>query len=54
MARLLHRLGMLCARKPLVVIAVWFVLLFVVFGAVAKIGALTSNDLSLPGTGSQE
>ena len=54
MARLLHRLGMLCARKPLVVIGVWFVLLFVVFGAVAKFGAHTNNDLSLPGTGSQE
>ena len=54
MARLLHRLGMLCARRPLVVIGAWVVLLVVVFGAVAKVGALTSNDLSLPGTGSQE
>jgi uncharacterized membrane protein YdfJ with MMPL/SSD domain len=54
MARLLHRLGMLCARKPLVVIGVWVVLLVVVFGSVAKFGSLTSNDLSLPGTGSQE
>ncbi|HEY2878698.1 MMPL family transporter [Nocardioides sp.] len=54
MARLLHRLGMLCARKPLIVIGAWVVMLVVVFGAVAKIGSLTSNDLSLPGTGSQE
>jgi uncharacterized membrane protein YdfJ with MMPL/SSD domain len=54
MARLLHRLGMLCARKPLVVIGAWVVLLIVVFGAVAKIGAVTNNDVSLPGTGSQE
>ena len=54
MARLLHKLGMLCARKPLVVIGAWVVMLVVVFGAVAKIGSLTSNDLSLPGTGSQE
>jgi uncharacterized membrane protein YdfJ with MMPL/SSD domain len=53
-ARLLHRLGMLCARRPLVVIGVWVVLLVVVFGAVARFGSLTSNDLSLPGTGSQE
>ena len=54
MARLLHRLGMLAARKPLVVIGAWVVMLVIVFGAVAKIGSLTSNDLSLPGTGSQE
>ena len=39
MARLLHRLGMLCARKPLIVIGVWVVLLVVVFGAVAKFGS---------------
>jgi uncharacterized membrane protein YdfJ with MMPL/SSD domain len=45
---------MLCARKPLIVIGAWVVMLVVVFGAVAKIGSLTSNDLSLPGTGSQE
>jgi uncharacterized membrane protein YdfJ with MMPL/SSD domain len=53
-ARLLHKLGMLCARKPLVVIGVWVVLLVVVLGAVHTFGKLTSNDLSLPGTGSQE
>jgi uncharacterized membrane protein YdfJ with MMPL/SSD domain len=53
-ARLLHRLGMLCARKPWVVIGAWLVLLVVVFGSVAKFGSLTSNDLSLPGTGSQD
>jgi len=45
---------MLAARKPLVVIGAWVVMLVIVFGAVAKIGSLTSNDLSLPGTGSQE
>ena len=54
MARLLHRLGMLCARRPLVVIGGWVVLLVVVVGAVHQVGALTSNDLSLPGTGSQD
>jgi uncharacterized membrane protein YdfJ with MMPL/SSD domain len=53
-ARLLHRLGLLCARKPLIVIGVWVVLLVVVFGAVGKFGALTNNNVSLPGTGSQE
>ncbi len=54
MARLLHRLGLLCARKPLVVIGLWVVLLVVVFGAVGKFGAITNNNVSLPGTGSQE
>jgi uncharacterized membrane protein YdfJ with MMPL/SSD domain len=53
-ARLLHRLGMLCARKPLIVIGVWVVLLVVVFGAVGRFGAVTNNNVSLPGTGSQE
>jgi uncharacterized membrane protein YdfJ with MMPL/SSD domain len=53
-ARLLHRLGLLCARRPLVVIGVWVVLLVVIVGAVRVVGSVTSNDLSLPGTGSQE
>jgi uncharacterized membrane protein YdfJ with MMPL/SSD domain len=53
-ARLLHRLGMLCARKPLFVIGAWVVLLVVVFGAVGRFGAVTNNNVSLPGTGSQE
>jgi uncharacterized membrane protein YdfJ with MMPL/SSD domain len=53
-ARLLHRLGMLCARRPLIVIGVWFVLLVAIVGAVRVVGSVTSNDLSLPGTGSQE
>src|SRR3954469_8397838 len=45
---------MLCARKPLLVMGLWVVLLVVVFGAVGKFGASTNNDVSLPGTGSQE
>jgi uncharacterized membrane protein YdfJ with MMPL/SSD domain len=45
---------MLCARKPLIVIGMWVVLLVVVFGAVGKFGAVTNNNVSLPGTGSQE
>ena len=54
MARLLHRLGMVCARRPLIVIGVWFVLLVAIVGAVRVVGSVTSNDLSLPGTGSQD
>ena len=53
MARLLHRLGMFSARRPLVMIGVWVLLGVVVFGAVATFGSQTNNDLSLPGTGSQ-
>jgi uncharacterized membrane protein YdfJ with MMPL/SSD domain len=45
---------MLCARRPLIVLGIWFVLLFLVIGAVRVVGSMTSNDLSLPGTGSQE
>jgi uncharacterized membrane protein YdfJ with MMPL/SSD domain len=52
-ARLLHRLGMFSARRPLVMIGVWVLLGVVVFGAVAAFGSQTNNDLSLPGTDSQ-
>ncbi|HEX3222794.1 MAG TPA: MMPL family transporter [Nocardioides sp.] len=45
---------MLCARRPLIVIGIWFVMLVVIIGAVRVVGSVTSNDLSLPGTGSQE
>ncbi len=54
MARLLHRLGLLCARRPLIVLGIWFVMLVLIIGAVRVVGSVTSNDLSLPGTGSQE
>ena len=53
MARLLHRLGMFSARRPLVMIGVWVLLGVVIFGAVAAFGSQTNNDLSLPGTDSQ-
>ena len=48
MARLLHRLGMLCARKPLVVIGAWFVLLVVVF-VPAWFGGLWLLDAAFTG-----
>ncbi len=53
MARLLHRLGMFSARRPLVMIGVWVLLAVAVFASVATFGAQTNNDLTLPGTGSQ-
>jgi uncharacterized membrane protein YdfJ with MMPL/SSD domain len=45
---------MLCARKPWIVLGAWFVMLVIVFGAVAQIGARTNNNVTLPGTGSQD
>jgi uncharacterized membrane protein YdfJ with MMPL/SSD domain len=53
-ARLLGRLGGFCARHGLIVIGVWVAVLIAVGAAVSTFGAQTSNDLSLPGTGSQE
>ena len=54
MSRLLRRLGAFCARRSLVVIGIWLVVVIGVGGAVATFGAQTNNVLSLPGTGSQE
>ncbi|WP_406033930.1 MMPL family transporter [Nocardioides sp. NBC_00163] len=54
MAGLLGRLGGFCARHSLVVIGAWALVLVTVVVAVSSLGAKTSNDLALPGTGSQE
>jgi len=53
-ARLLRTLGSLCARHGLLVIGVWVLVGLGVGVAVATYGAQTNNDLSLPGTGSQD
>jgi uncharacterized membrane protein YdfJ with MMPL/SSD domain len=53
LARALYALGRLCARKPFVMIGVWIALAILVGFTVSRVGAETSNDLSLPGTGSQ-
>jgi uncharacterized membrane protein YdfJ with MMPL/SSD domain len=53
-ARALHALGRLCARRSLLVIGVWIAAAVAIALAVVRFGAETSNDLSLPGTGSQE
>lgn len=53
MAHLLRRLGAFCARHALPVIGAWAAVLVAVLVAVSTIGAQTSNDLTLPGTGSQ-
>ncbi|MFD4323381.1 MMPL family transporter [Nocardioides sp. NPDC058538] len=54
MAALLRRLGGFCARHSLLVIGAWALVLVTVVVAVSGLGVKTSNDLALPGTGSQE
>ena len=54
MAGGLDRLGRLCANRAIVVVAVWLGLVVLVRLVVWGVGAETSNDLSLPGTESQQ
>jgi uncharacterized membrane protein YdfJ with MMPL/SSD domain len=53
MARALHRLGLLCARRKWVVLAVWIVGIALLIGLAHGFGSNTSNNLRLPGTDSQ-
>jgi uncharacterized membrane protein YdfJ with MMPL/SSD domain len=54
MAGVLYRLGRLCANRAVLVVAVWLGLVVLVRLVVWGVGAETSNDLSLPGTESQQ
>jgi uncharacterized membrane protein YdfJ with MMPL/SSD domain len=54
MAGILYRLGRLCANRAALVVAIWIGLVVVVRLLVWGVGAETSNDLSLPGTESQQ
>ncbi len=54
MARFLHNLGLLAARRHWWFIGAWLVVLVVVGGLVASLGAQTTDDLNLPGTDSQK
>jgi uncharacterized membrane protein YdfJ with MMPL/SSD domain len=54
MARALYRLGHFCAAHPLYILIGWIVLAAGVSLAVRTVGSLTSNDLELPGSQSQE
>ena len=54
MARLLYRLGRTVAAHPVIVLAVWIVAAAGVTGLVKAVGAETDNNLSLPGTDSQD
>jgi uncharacterized membrane protein YdfJ with MMPL/SSD domain len=53
MAGFLYRVGRWIADHRLVVILVWVAAVVAVLVAVSRVGAETSNDLSLPGTNSQ-
>ena len=53
MARILHRLGLLTARRKWVVLAVWVVLIAGLVAVAHGFGSNTSNNLDLPGTDSQ-
>jgi uncharacterized membrane protein YdfJ with MMPL/SSD domain len=52
-ARLLYRLGLLCARRKWVVLGVWVVAIVLLVGLAKGFGSNTSNNLRLPGTDSQ-
>jgi uncharacterized membrane protein YdfJ with MMPL/SSD domain len=54
MARLLYRLGWQVAAHPVLVLAIWVVAAVGVTVLVKTVGADTDNNLSLPGTGSQQ
>jgi uncharacterized membrane protein YdfJ with MMPL/SSD domain len=54
LAQLLYRLGTFTARRRWIVLAAWLVLVLVVGFLIRTIGGNTSNNLDLPGTGSQE
>jgi uncharacterized membrane protein YdfJ with MMPL/SSD domain len=53
MGRILFGFGRICGRRPLIVLGVWAVAVLAVVGVVRAVGTQTSNDLDLPGTGSQ-
>ena len=54
MARLLYRLGRVVVLHPVIVLALWVVAAVGVTGLVRAVGAETDNNLSLPGTDSQQ
>jgi putative drug exporter of the RND superfamily len=54
MSLLLYRLGHACARHRRVVLAIWLVVLVASVLLVRAVGTETSDDLTLPGTGSTE
>src|SRR5215472_12926372 len=54
MAKFLYRAGRFCAAHPLLVLLAWVVLAAGLLGIRAHVGSMTSNNLTLPGTESQQ
>ena len=54
MARFMHHVGMFAARHKWVVLGAWLVLFAGVIGLYNAFGANTSDNVDLPGTGSQQ
>jgi len=54
MATLLYRLGHVCVRRRRIVVFAWLALLIGMTAAAAGLGGETTDELSLPGTESQE
>ncbi len=54
MSGLLFRLGALCVRRKYIVLALWALIVVLVGGGVLHYGARTTNDIRLPGTGTQQ
>ena len=52
MSRLLYRVGRACTRHRRLVLGAWAVALIAVAAAAVALGERTSDDLTLPGTGS--
>ena len=50
MSGLLRRLGLLCVRRPYVVVAVWAFVVLAIGAGVLLEGRQTTNDITLPGT----
>lgn len=53
LGRVLHGLGHVCVRYRWLVIVLWIAAIIAGSIVIGRVGALTNNDLSLPGTGSQ-
>jgi uncharacterized membrane protein YdfJ with MMPL/SSD domain len=54
MSAFLYRLGSLCARMRFLVLGTWLLLAAGLVLCLTTFGAVTNNDLTLPGTGSQQ
>ena len=54
MTRVLYGLGHLCARWRFLVLGVWVVLIVAVVVAAGEAGSETTDNVTLPGTGSQD